>query len=631
VQALHRIYRRRHAISRGIPINAISLGSTSQFIYEDGVLCFLRDDNIEILDIVGSKNQMTLSFSDILGNYQKSDENDISLAHYSQSILSIIFRDLSTTNDYLFIFHIDFNKRKTTRLANLPIEESTRKIFVRNTRDFLYYGMHSRARNDECHEWVLQGIALNKDKPFPAEARSKRDGATHYESELIELKGFTSAEIGSTVAFQIHDGYFWAVTNGDDIDVIEVDWTSSYRCAKFPIDDPRKENIRPNPHLFRRQHKWGPINDSWTNLTLQVDERTNKLMAVEALMEWLEGQNLQRRSFYISEVLFSENDERPEAPPLGDLYAPLATSRSRYQESPVRQMWQVHQEEANLYQMSKSGDDSKVKSFIPAHTKFKTYNLAANTFIDLVDDAKCCPWELRPDKRKSCLRLRSGSRKLRKFQPASKDTLRARKRMREEREECDDSDYHISNKYPVVMESDKFDPKENSPYSYSPINFWPLPAPTSDKATIAHNTMNPDFENNRSECLHGVHVDGVADERTIVYLVRDALDMRTSPIPINGKLVVLSFDRDTGICKRLAKNGCIPRSRESTPSSSIWSPTLSSARKSRKRWREDDEFQNFERMPPMPEPGLAILNSLLSDEIENMDLNLSDEEWGFDS
>lgn len=615
-------------MSRGIPVNAIPIGSTSQFIYEDGVLCFLRDDNIQIVDIVGSKSPMTLAFSDILGKFHQSyDEPDISLVHYSQSILSFAFYDRSASNDFLSIFHIDFDKQSAKRLANIPIEESTKKMFVRNTSDYLYYGMHSLARNYDCHEWVLQGIALNRDKPFPPEAQSKRENATPYESELIQLKGFTSAEIGSTVAFEIHDGYFWAVTNGDDIDVIEVDWTSMYRCSRFPIHDPRKENVSPNEHIFRRQHIWGPINDSWTNLSLQVDEKTNKLMAVEALMEWLEGQSLQRRSFYVSEVKFLERTYQDEVPPQGDLYARLATSRSRFRETPIRQMWQVHQEEANILQASTSEHKSKIKSFIPAHTKFKTYNLSAKTFIDLVDDANCCPWQAKVDRRKSCLRLRTGSRSISALLNASEKTLDDRKLIQHD---SDHSDRDNSNELPVVMESDVFDPFETDPYVYTPVSFWPAPSPTSDEAAVNHKIMNPDFEHNRSECMHGVDVDGVADERTIVYLVRDAPAMRTNPIPINGKLVVLLFDRDAGILKKLAKNGGSYLSRESTPTSSSRSLPLGAAsRKQRKREREPDEYQNFQRMPPMPEPGLAWLQKVLAEPIEEMELDFNDKEWRF--
>jgi hypothetical protein len=119
------------------------------------------------------------------------------------------------------------------------------------------------------------------------------------------------------------------------------------------------------------------------------------------------------------------------------------------------------------------------------------------------------------------------------------------------------------------MESDVFDPCKKSPYIYSPVSFWPAPVPTSDKAAAARKTMNPDFEHNRSECMHGAHVDGVADDRMIVYLVRDALAMITNPIPINSKLIFLSFNQDIGIRKRLAKSDSLRSSRESISSSSL--------------------------------------------------------------
>ena len=112
----------------------------------------------------------------------------------------------------------------------------------------------------------MQGISLC-DVPFPPKARHERPERTEKESRSVYLTGFTGSRIGCEVAFRIHENSFYAVTNSDDADVIEVDFTSFYRCYKFPLDDLAVENVQKH-RLYRRQHEEGPLHDSWTNLTL---------------------------------------------------------------------------------------------------------------------------------------------------------------------------------------------------------------------------------------------------------------------------------------------------------------------------------------------------------------------------
>jgi hypothetical protein len=590
----------------------MSFGPTCQFVYDDGVLCFLGEESIEIVDVIGSNRPMTVSLSRILGDFLACrDENELSLLHFSDSVLSVLFHDYDNNTNWLLIFHIDFSSRKTAQISLVLVEEDTRRIFVRNTRDFLFYGVYSE------DEWKIRGVSLNEARPFPKEALSNRDGATVRESTLISLKGFTSSELGSTVAFKIHDGYFWAIANGDDIDVIEVDWTSVYRCARFPLHDPRKENLELNDDLFRRQHNDGPINDNWTELSLQVDEKTNKLMAVEGRMEWLDSQSQQTRSFYITEIKFLD----PKDPvvtrnaPENDTFTRLATSRSRYQEAPIRQMCQVHPEAANMQQNRKSGIKFSDSLFIAVHTKFKTYNLSANTFIDLVDDHNCCSRTVvKHRSRKSCLRLRTGSRRLYSYQDIPEEILDARDKL----DRKDEEERH--RQLPKVLEVDKFDPTAPSPYSYSPITLWPEP-----KHINAHRKMNPDEDG--YSYLSGVHVMGAADERTLVYLVRDASAMRASHGPVYGKLVVLSFDRESGISK-LAALTDEHKNSAATPSFSFGASVVNGvSQKSLKRAREHDDLENFTRMPSMLDSGNAIINSLL-EPIEQIVLDFSDPGWG---
>jgi hypothetical protein len=60
--------------------------------------------------------------------------------------------------------------------------------------------------------------------------------------------------------------------------------------------------------VYRRQHAQGPIHDSWTDLSLQLSERTNEVMILESRREWAQASSRQSRTFYTSK--FHVNPKR---------------------------------------------------------------------------------------------------------------------------------------------------------------------------------------------------------------------------------------------------------------------------------------------------------------------------------
>ena len=59
-----------------------------------------------------------------------------------------------------------------------------------------------------------------------------------------------------------------------------------------------------NAAVCRWEHAKGPINDSWTDLSLQVNESTNHFIIVESRREWLNGASKQHRTFYTQNINF---------------------------------------------------------------------------------------------------------------------------------------------------------------------------------------------------------------------------------------------------------------------------------------------------------------------------------------
>lgn len=62
--------------------------------------------------------------------------------------------------------------------------------------------------------------------------------------------------------------------------------------------------------IWRRQHRKGPINDSFTDLCLQKDPKTGAIIIVEARQEYLSnGQSEQNRTCYFTKCSFDDKNE----------------------------------------------------------------------------------------------------------------------------------------------------------------------------------------------------------------------------------------------------------------------------------------------------------------------------------
>ncbi len=538
-----------------MPAIAKTIGSASQFVYDNGLICFQTEDYVCILETIFG-HKFYIPISKLLDDLDYDTLFPPKLLHCSSALLSVLYSDRDALRDYLLVFKINFKDKELKRIHCIPLFSSAR-IFVRNTEDYLYYGTHSFLGSRNHNEWVVQGLSLHG-VPFPTEARHASPERTEKESRCVYLTDFTGSGIGSEVSFRIHENTFYAVTNCDDSDVIEVDFTSCYRCYKFPLDNPRVENVRRH-RMYRRQHGEGPLHDSWTNLTLQVDERTNDLVIVEARKEWPEGRSRHSRSFYMTNLVFPDPDEYPGAPPPdvgtappNSRFAQLISHRSTYMKSIPRAHWQVHSEERNIF-ANRHGKSKPPQQFIVAETKFKAYSLSAGTFIDIVDDPSCCNSYADTAKRKSCLRIRTGARHIAPLQlfdsSASKpspysSTSRLRSKPAPTRSSC------------WLLPTDLYDAGPPSPYAYTPVALWPGggggkgPSSMSIADGQAHEALNPID-------AHGVDVQAASDDRMLVLLLRDGGCGGAAGLSRRGgagfrggggagggggRLVVLSFD-----------------------------------------------------------------------------------------
>jgi len=426
-----------------------------------------------------------------------SSDLPLSISHlsYSNGILACVCEISETGEPWLVVLDLSKSKDQYRLEAGQKRQvllreqlNCTTKLFVRQNGSYLYYGTHSAHGSHGHHEWMIQGFDLANGQPVT--------------EKPIQLVNFFGSELGSTVCFEIHNSSFYAVSNQTSLEVEEVDWTSHYHCIKFALDE-RKPNLKPRK-LWRRQHKEGPLNDSWTELSIQKDEQTDELLIVECRKEYMGGGSTNVRTYYMERLSLLESDDVPKdyGYPTND---PLTktlddNSKPNYEPAKKRIPRYYHPEYP-------SGRVDPGKEFILAKTKFRAYNVATSSFVDLVNDPVSRPGFARLQDR---VRLRIASR----LQMSSlEDDPEKPGHLRLRIKEVDENDV------PIEHGEEDFHPTEVQ-------NLWPpddAPAGLSDVL-----------------CPGGRigQVDAMADDTAIVYMTGR---LSTNP---NGEraIILINFD-----------------------------------------------------------------------------------------
>ncbi|KAH0558543.1 hypothetical protein GP486_004798 [Trichoglossum hirsutum] len=414
-EALDRVHARREAFALAQPVSVSLLGYGATFLYQQGVLCYRVDEPtvvIRVLDIHNSSDvERVIDVANLIGHTVKGDAQcqpgTFTLLNYADDILVCMF-EARKLEPWLLAIRVSTGHC----LAALELESSQR-IFARHNSDYLLFGTHSYTGSHGHREWVISGYNLKEKRLFESN---------------IYLENLVGCDIGLTVAFEIHDGYFYAVSNQTSFEVEEVDWTSFYHGYRFPLKNACRENLKAE-RWWRRNHSEGPINDSWTDFRLHVDECTGDLLIVEARREWQDGGSDSQRTYYTRVVQFP-NKENPEdsfmfdceSSSAGDPHPALPdeqVARLVGEENKPQYVAQRERHPKNVH----CGDDGTTGGFILAKTKVRFYNPDANAFLDLVNDPEDPPRDggFRLRQR---LRLRVGSRML--CPPDSRQPYRSR-------------------------------------------------------------------------------------------------------------------------------------------------------------------------------------------------------------
>ncbi|KAI9934372.1 hypothetical protein ASPWEDRAFT_169999 [Aspergillus wentii DTO 134E9] len=408
-KAVGHLFDIKESFATAQPYSAAVLGYGSAFLYNGGSLCYVHDGEIRVLDVHASgKVEQVLNIYNIIsraipGCAPGEDVTQLSLMHYSDGILAFMVEIVDRSEAWLLA--MDLRRRtgnvKGGRLRLRTQLDSTRRLFVRHSRSYLYYGTHSSLGYHGYPQWAINCVDL-------------RTGQ-HTTEKPVVLENFAGNEIGQTVCFGVHQDHFYAVSTQVNFEEEEVDWTSFYLWICLPPGGGKNRYPEPN-RIWRRQHREGPINDTWTDLTLRHDEAAEQLMVLECRREWRDGGSENCRTYYMQALPSpgesSKGKGRQCHSEPSAMYAQLpdepltktldSSSKPNYERPRKRLRRHYHPE------YHQGGEPSQRRDFILAKTKHRTYNLSASTFVDLVNDPRPDPGGRVPHDR---LRLRMASRK----------------------------------------------------------------------------------------------------------------------------------------------------------------------------------------------------------------------------
>jgi hypothetical protein len=240
------------------------------------------------------------------------------ILYYSNNIISCVYTSTSPdATSWLIAFNI-----KRRGILVVKELEVTEKMFVRHNGQYLYYGTHSEVGTDGYKKWVIHGYEFRKHEWF---------------NQKVHLPDMVGSEIGSTVCFEFHSGYFYALSNQTSFEVEEIDWTSFYHCVRFPLESPCKDLLEKTEDnkMWRRQHQEGPIDDRWTSLRLDEDESTGELKIIESRKEWYLGSSRSQRTYYTTDIIFPDDLKDEGSDPVYPSTATISsTSTSGFSSTP---------------------------------------------------------------------------------------------------------------------------------------------------------------------------------------------------------------------------------------------------------------------------------------------------------
>ncbi|KAJ6171534.1 hypothetical protein N7470_000601 [Penicillium chermesinum] len=265
------------AVATAAPYSACALAYGTDFLYNQGFLCYHVGHEIRLLDVHSAGHQeRVLDLNNILpGLHAGSADGDASgrveLLRFADGIVVFRVMGLGSQDDTLLA--IDMTQRAQIKLLLQRAVPASASMFVRHSRSYLWYGV--------CNgTWSIFGV----------------DIASPSEPIHCSLDWPADGDLGQSLCFEIYRDHLYAVSTLSTSDSNER-LSSSYRdeaerCSSFyywSCHAPRNSRRKWSGRLWRREHCEGPINEMWTDLSIRTDERTGQPVILECRREWPGG------------------------------------------------------------------------------------------------------------------------------------------------------------------------------------------------------------------------------------------------------------------------------------------------------------------------------------------------------
>ncbi|KAJ5572447.1 hypothetical protein N7450_009431 [Penicillium hetheringtonii] len=374
------------AVATATPYSVSVVAYATNFLYRQGVLCYRVGQEIRLLNIHrAAQSERVLNLQHVLrglkfGLVDRDATDRVKLIHYHDGI--VVLRVINPDSRGDLLLAIDMGRRvgnvKRKRLLLQAVVPSDVPIFVRNSRSYIWYGFFTAPSPNSDGVWSVWGV----------------DFATS-ESIDFPLDRVVDGDLDQTLCFEMYQDHLYAVStqvaNNDD-----ERFSSFYHWF---CHAPRQSGQKWNGRLWRREHREGPINEMWTDLSIRVDETTGKPVILECRREWRHGKSENHRTTYIQplptpEEALERESSSPRWNPRFNNHT-ISVPKKR-----LRRFYHAEYEHTH--------DQNTRQEFIAARTKHRSYNLSAATFIDLVNDPAPEADRLRSRDR---IRLRTVSRK----------------------------------------------------------------------------------------------------------------------------------------------------------------------------------------------------------------------------
>jgi hypothetical protein len=417
-KTLRRLHKRCEALSTASPYIVAQLGIADDFLYCNGYLCSTNDRLLRILNLhKPDGTELVIDVRQLIGTAIDSADSKRSQfytfkpLHLAHDILSSLYTHSFGGMQRYWLVVINIQTGQVLRSHSL---RSALKVFVRNDAEFLVCGTQSGTSYDRHRRWLLNVHNL-KTKDY-------YDGV---------LENFAGSDVGSTISFEIFDGFLHGVSTQSSFEVQEIDWNSYYTAFRFRLSDEKFEDLRwAIKKMWRREHREGTLDDRWTFLKLFRDEASGVLRVSELRKEHGAGGKRWQRTYYTDDLIDFETKTVPVAsmnannPAIGISHRSKRTTQTAPEfHDPSRILEDADEDFSMLSHKRQArdvhpGDDASTEpGFTFSQSYIRSYHPLCQTWLDLVDDAEDTYDAVH------CIRLRAGSRRLRPLQNSTPKSM----------------------------------------------------------------------------------------------------------------------------------------------------------------------------------------------------------------